>query len=482
MELNYRGNYIIALKEFVFENLAGIKKLDLSFNELEFISEKCFGEETKSKKLRIKVETLSVSLNKLTSLGFIRSMENLKELNASFNLIQSLSAKDFGRLLNLEILDLSQNNILLIDSFSFYSYFKLKELVIFNINTKCIFSLDFDMMPKSLIRMDISHNCFFNIKASNVSFEYLHLKMVNTSLINNSVLRLHSNLLGKIINFDFSNVIIRNFSAAVQIRYLTLTNQNITTLDELVFPKHLNSLNLSFNQITSVKSIHFNEIHLLSDIDLSFNQIEYIEENCFLDKNKLTQLYLNNNQLKSIDFLNILDHKLSISINFQNNLIEFMDKKIFTLLEISKFDLSFNRITNKYLEKLLDIFKFNELKYLKLNGNLLSHIGDFYFKKFAGLLEVYLNQNRIKYIHENSFNKLTNLKRLDLQNNELDYLHYELFRGLYDLEYLNLSGNRLIYLESELFGDLFKLITLDISNNGLKKFKVIYSKDLRRLK
>lgn len=210
----------------------------------------------------------------------------------------------------------------------------------------------------------------------------------------------------------------------------------IRTMENLVL------LNISHNDITTVKFSNKYELKSLEEIDLSFNKISKIDndENDIYVYRKLKKLNLSYNQLSNLP-----------------------DAIFNNIVELEYLDLSHNFITNITLTTFEGIKK---LKVLYLSHNNIEDINSSLFR-FNKLTELYVNNNKIKNILARDFEKLIELEVLDLSNNLIITMDENVFSNLIVLKQIDLSGNLLTAIDKDTFSMTANLQSIDLSENKL---------------
>ncbi|ESO94950.1 hypothetical protein LOTGIDRAFT_76888, partial [Lottia gigantea] len=106
-------------------------------------------------------------------------------------------------------------------------------------------------------------------------------------------------------------------------------------------PINTTTLDLSFNQITTIRNKDFQHLDNLVCLILSFNPISHIEEEAFLGLEKLQMLELNNH---SLDYQVFDPDKLEQLDLSRNNLIK-LPKDIFkSVNQLKIINLAFNKL------------------------------------------------------------------------------------------------------------------------------------------
>lgn len=234
---------------------------------------------------------------------------NLANKNYSTETINKILLKQIKNLTEIEHLNLKNNNI---SNFS----------MLFNHNN--------DDKLVNLKYLDLSNN----------KLKFFHLK--NTSKL-------------KILNLSKNQI--TNFTLTSSLSSSALTKTS--SLSGSVFQNNSNliELNLSKNNLTSVKYINVTMLNVLEIFDLSCNHIQHIDKNYFSGQMKsLKRLNLSGNKLDGIlkePFHNLLNIDTLI---LSNNNISIIDLETFLVLpNLQYLDLSFNNIQGSSIRALQGI-------------------------------------------------------------------------------------------------------------------------------
>ena len=277
--------------------------------------------------------------------------------------------------------------------------------------------------------------------------------------------------------------------------YLELGKCGITDLSELpelLECKHLESLNLSGNQIfdfsllenlTGLQSLNlrYNEI---SDIHFLENLTELLSLNLRYDQisdisslenlTGLQYLDLSGNQISDISFLSNLTSLQSLKLSGnQISDISFLSN----LTGLQSLNLSYNRISEICLKDMTD------LQSLYLEGNPIFHIR---LENLTGLQSLNLSSHKFSEIH---LENLTSLQSLDLSKNQISDIRFlSNLTGLQSLDLsnnqisdisilVNLTGLKSLYLGKNQISDisflsnLTDLKSLDLRDNQIKELQ-----------
>ena len=393
--LHLRGN---RFDKFLFEEMSNcsmVEVLDLSFNQIRYFS----GSSSKM----VSLQVLNISSNKIKHLNFSLEMsKDLRWLDASANEIFEIidnfvasnidleyfnlshnalnSSANFGVIFNntvdLNILDLSHNQLTDIPAFSFMN---LRSLTHLHLDFNSIGNLDghsFSGLPL-LKYLSLSHNnlrslpmSIFNDLTSlrHVTLSYNKLASVEANFWPRlRTLSLNNNMISRVSTIDFSQMEILNLSNNKLSEFvgsdentfinfqkmisLDLSFNNISDISPRLFEssKNLQSLNLEHNQLSFNISLEFlSNVKHLTDLNLASNNFEEVGE------------LFSNETLKNITHLNLSHNKLRRVYSLAKGA---------TSSNLKTLDLSYCDIT--YLEQ--DVFYgLPELEFVNLAGNAIT--------------------------------------------------------------------------------------------------------------
>lgn len=295
-----------------------------------------------------KLIQLKLSGNKMNYFMLSRTMENIKFLYLDNNLFRSFKSMNFTFLVNVIVLDLSNNphaypneigghmkplvnlygvwlnnlSISAIDS-NFFKYNKMLASIFMNNNKISAISHDAFVNSKRLSDLDLSYNqisvldnrTFFGL--DNLGRIYLHfnkLTKISSRTFSNMSLQflfLSNNLISKIENSAFSGLIVQYFYLSYNnissigpdtfnnsnIQNLYLSNNRLTKLVNGTFVglTNLKYIELKNNMISSIDSGAFNGLTNLQYIYLDANNITQLDSSTFSGCNNLQGIYLYNN-------------------------------------------------------------------------------------------------------------------------------------------------------------------------------------------
>ena len=463
-----------------FANLQHLEELVIDSCRIEHIPALAFDGLTRLKSLKIhtrfanEFSMASESLAGLTSLqnldlsgNGIRSMPpdelchlpSLTSLNLSNNQMGSLA--DLGlltsncRLLRLEKLDLSSNEITTLHSYILNEYWpQLKTLNLKNNFVRHVESVDSvaSVHKCSLNYFDLSNNQI-NTLPPNMLHKCHDLKTIN--LANNTLTSLDTGFfdnLKRLERLDLSGN-----------RLVTLTGRQTRDLISLV------TLDLSNNQITLLveSSLTFESMaSTLQILKLNNNRLKTIEAKVFQSLANLKELDLSRNELALIDKLTLSGLSRLTHLILAHNDINSLHEEAFNYVpEILVLDLS----DNKLRQSPGALKSLTKLQTLDLSFNGLDDLSNASFLNLSTLWRLQLNGNNLKNITKSLLAQLQSLQILDLSSNVISSVEIGSFDNNQKLRALRLDSNNLSKMEG-LFGTLSNLMWLNMSTNALVNF------------
>jgi hypothetical protein len=253
----------------------------------------------------------------------------------------------------------------------------------------------------------------------------------------------------------------RTFHNMNYLKHLDISNNPLTTInqEDLKGLKNITHFIVSDCQLSNLNSIVYQEISQVEYLDLSGNRFEFVRSDEFK--------YLTN-----------IKHLL-----LQRNRISIVNAYCFSGHQITKLDLSFNRLT-----------ELNECTFCNTSIQRLN-LASNQFKKILSNQFTALNTNLIELniannpklnskLIDNLISKLQNLEYLNLANCNLDdnFSAERTFQNFAQkLKYLNLARNNFFNLTTKMFPNYGKLISLNLSFNRLFRLSESSAKSLAKL-
>ena len=251
----------------------------------------------------------------------------------------------------------------------------------------------------------------------------------------------------------------------------------------IMFPKRYNgknvlanlTLKLDDNLLEKIPDDRFAGLDVFQ-IDFSHNQIYKISTYAFRDMKRLDILNLNNNLLNYINtkLFEPLKHSLN-TLNLNENVLHEMQTSV-----LSKVFVDFPSLKNLYLSKNSLVFMPNlsqsNLTQLVLSFNRIETLVDQDTLQNllpTSLTYLDLEHNQIKQINDYSFANMNNLEVLNLGSNKIAAFAESSFLNLKNLQVLILRQNNLMHIPSRIFYTLVNLEDLDFSgqNKHVKKIE-----------
>ena len=318
------------------------------------------------------------------------------------------------------------------------------------------------------------------------------------------------------------------YNSEVEIECFRNNDDSYTGNVMIFYPIGLKSLNISFNNITSLNNRPFMRLHDLEVLNIGSNKIVTLTVGVFWGLDNLQELRLNDNKLKYIhkDSFQGLVNLQILDLGKTNNIESLPDHVcVFQgLSNLKKLCLRYNQLHTLNVGifqglvnlTLLNLFD-NKLKVLSL-GLLagLSNLNEIYFDYnkiesvplglfsdqqnlsnginlgsnsikelplglFSGLHKMWwlvLEKNQLSTLHENMFDDLHSLRHLFLSGNNFTTLHPQIFFGLRHLDTILLWGNNFKEIPNGLLNDLSLLKRLSLRSNRLTYLKGTHFKGL----
>lgn len=256
--LNLTKNAIETLEPKVFVYAESLLILDLSFNEIANLTEYAFDHLDMLK-------TLILSNNKLVAFDAKQKFANLEVFHINDNLLNAFGQEIFQNSLKLREIDLKNNPL----------------------------SLEHLLLPSDVIldTFDISNNL------ASISINSKRICIRNTSTSSYSV---HRN----VEVLDASNNQISNiqFESNAHLTNINLSNNNLTSMENITHLNNLQQLDLSFNSIKDFAISSFSEMNDLHVLNLKKSGLTSLDFGTFSQQTKLTFLDVSDNNLKRINF------------------------------------------------------------------------------------------------------------------------------------------------------------------------------------
>ena len=371
MELHLANNSLSSLPANLFHGHINLEKLDLSGNHLM-----ASGLPNNLTSALHNLLSLNLCSNKLANLSIelTRPLQNLKELRLCDNKLANISLPP--TMINLVDLDLSGNQLTVLDSKAILPYTQLSYLSLAGNQLSEISSNLFQQTPNLMV-LDLSRNKLDSLPKALKSLASLQTLDVSENLVRDADqdtlgllislwrLQMNGNLLTHIPKGTFDNL------ASLQI--LDLSRNKIENVEAGSFDSNtqLRAVRLDSNRLTGIEGL-FSRVPDLMWLNVSENKIQAFDYS--LVPLTLTWLDISHNKVRSLDSFTALHSSL-----------------------ISYLDASFNELVK------LESNSFPAaVETLLLNDNKISQVAPYAFFHLTKLVKADLSVNEISSLTENS--------------------------------------------------------------------------------
>ncbi|XP_054715553.1 protein toll-like [Uloborus diversus] len=256
---------------------------------------------------------------KILSFSMFNFLPDLKDLNVSFNTLESIASDTFIRLPKLNSVDLSHNNIKAIDG-ALFSRNNMLTTLILNFN-------DIVILQDNLLR-NLKELKYFSCSFCKINSLGNHLfqdsTKLNTVILNNNHIKQLYKDIFQNVNSLYDIDLSRNelfhldtniFKNKSHLFKLNLTSNHLNNISELFNEApNIRILDLSRNSIQHVIDDHIKDFTDLEFIDFSENYISFLQlgqttiprvRNMYLTRNKISKFIVGWKQLMYLEYLNM---------------------------------------------------------------------------------------------------------------------------------------------------------------------------------
>ncbi|XP_030845807.1 toll-like receptor 3 [Strongylocentrotus purpuratus] len=373
--------------------------------------------------------------------------DDIKELNVRFNNITVILSSSFKRYPLIQVLDLTKNEIRMIESASFYPLKELHYLSL-SFNPKLVLpATGLFRWSKNLSILGLSDS---NLKLLPNDTLKWSPSVENINLSNNKLTFVNMSVCGraKIIDLSFNEIehlTAESFIFGCQSDYIDLTWNHIKSVDPNVIASlRVRSLVLRYKPLTLeiLKDIFRGICHSeIVELTITHAKITVLPRDVFglLRNCSLTLLRLSGNKIQSLSPYVFSHFTRLVELDLSNNEIQSVSPYVFSNL--------------------------TRLVELDLSDNKIQSLSPYVFSNLTGLVELDLSQNKIVTVEPVFFQGMQELKVLNLNQNKLKYINPNTDVWAVDLNELHLSGNSLKIISELAFFGLQNLMLLDLSFN-----------------
>lgn len=268
-------------------------------------------------------------------------------------------------------------------------------------------------------------------------------------------------------SYGFSVAELRNFIDDAK-RYTMSTNHISFDLSEL----RINDLDGLSEYLQSTFLTYPVRMPTTIRVDLSHNFIEHLDAHYAPAFKHVTSLNLSANKITSIDPGIFNDNTTLQAIFLSNNMLTYIPAGVFTVPTLRLISIGNNKISD------IADNAFAGLQYLTdmyLDNNNLTHIKKNMFAQ-CNSESLNLSNNNIGHIDDNSFISLNRLLFLFLYNNKLTSISRAMLNGLIRLRILDLDNNLIRNIPDDLATISRMKLSIKLKNNPLSAQEIERSK------
>jgi hypothetical protein len=207
----------------------------------------------------------------------------------------------------------------------------------------------------------------------------------------------------------------------------------------------IQSIDLSFNEIKTIKNLSFARAKNLKTLDLSSNKLDCIENAAFHELNTLKKLKIHKNKLTVLDWILFEKNIELIVLDVSENSLRRIDRNNKNDLSIQELD-----IYNNSLEDISQVRELPQLKILHMGHNCQMKFNASTFEKNLAMKSLFLTS--------------TNLAAIE---------NFEFLINMPELTYLNLMENNL-EKKMKILPVLPKLAHFNVRRTNLKTFDFLH--------
>ncbi|OXB81525.1 UNVERIFIED_CONTAM: hypothetical protein H355_008373 [Colinus virginianus] len=271
------------------------------------------------------------------------------------------------------------------------------------------------------------------------------------------------------------------FAELLNLQEVQLNNNELTAIPSLgPAASNVRALHLHHNRIRSVEASQLKPYVALETLDLSFNDITEIRNGCFPQGLHIKELYLGSNRISTLEpgAFDSLSRSL-LTLRLSKNRITQLPVKAFRLPRLTQLELNRNRIR---LIEGLTFQGLDSLEVLKLQRNNISKLTDGAFWGLAKMQVLHLDYNSLTEVNSGSLYGLSSLHQLHLSNNSISRINPDGWSFCQKLHELILSYNNLTRLDEGSLADLGGLHVLRLSHNSINHIAEGAFKGLKNLR
>ncbi|NXO66144.1 GPV protein, partial [Phainopepla nitens] len=370
------------------------------------------------------------------------NMTEIHITNANISHLQDV----FARMVELQHLILSSNNIALVSPMAFKGLGRLKVLKLLD-NKLVEFPPEaFDDMVQ-LQQLIIESNRLKSIEENLfdklASLQELYLNKNQLTALPSGVMKKLTKLRVLNLSRNYLAALPRNiFSALARLERLMLYINRLSSIESGMFDslKELQELFLHSNNIHSIAPDAFHCLHKLRTLTLSRNRLQVLPSGLFLHLHDLSKLTLYKNPLMSLPEILFGEMKDLGSLWLYHTKLSTIPDFVFSnLTNLELLVLSFNPELTVLPRNVFS--GLNELRGLSLHTSNISTLPEGIFLSLQKLQNISLFDTRLEVLPRNLFHNLKHLQKVYLNSTNLQSLPADFFTALPELEEVVLDDN-----------------------------------------
>lgn len=442
-------NAMSHLPDDLFCPLANLKVLNLTRNQLTGFGSLGVVDHTTGHLCLQELQELDLSYNRIQLLSEtgVASLKNLRALYLHHNQISQVAELSLSALSRLAVIDLSHNQLSALPARAFRELTELRQLYLQN-NSLTVLPPELFASLSKLFVLNLSHNELTTDSLTSETFADL-IRMV--------ILDLGSNRL-RVINGSV-------FQSQYSLQVISLNDNEIEQILDHSFSSlyNLDTLILAGNRLKELGAYTLNGLYVLKRLELAENEISVVHELAFANCTTLQELSLDGNLLTEVPRA-VAGLKRLKTLHLRDNaLLDVKNAPYLGLQQLETLSLSLNKIVNLSRGSLADL---PALKRIELSSNRIRTLDHGVFDDAPGLKAILLENNLLTDIN-GLFMNLGELRVLNVSRNRISWFDYALISK--NLEQLDLSNNKIEDLGNYFeVSALLALTHLDVSKNALK--------------
>lgn len=246
---------------------------------------------------------------------------------------------------------------------------------------------------------------------------------------------------------------------------LLLQTNSIAHIEGSVdFPANLTGLDLSQNNLSSVRNINVRKLPQLLSVYLEENKLTELPERCLSGLSSLQELYVNHNALSVISPGAFIGLRNLLRLHLNSNRLQVIDSQWFDALP----NLEVLMIGENPIVRIRDMnFKpLANLRSLVIAGINLTEIPDDALVGLDNLESISFYDNRLRKVPQAALQKVANLKFLDLNKNPIHRIRRGDFSNMLHLKELGINNMpELISIDGLAVDNLPDLRKIEATNN-----------------